>query len=99
MMHNAHDVTKLTNGINSLDTSLHSTFVCSSIPSNNRPQQNIKVDTCPLRFYTLVDYCETRESKGQHEGNKDGFIHQSWVFNTKNGKMHQFKNIKFSSKM
>ena len=95
----AHDDTKLTNGINSSDTSLHSTFDCSSISSNTSPQKNKQVDPCPLRFDTLVYYFETGESKGQHEDNKDGFINQSKVFNAKNGNLHQFKNMKFSNKM
>ena len=59
----------------------------------------MRVDPCPLRFDTLVDYFETRESKGRHEGNRGGFINQSKVFNAKNGDLNKFRNMKFSSKM
>ena len=96
---NAHNDNKLTNGVNSSDTSLRYNSDYSSISGNDIPQKNIKVDTCPLRFDTLVDYFETREFKRQHEGNKSGFINQSKVLNAKNGKLHQFKNVKLSSKM
>ena len=96
---NVNDDTNLTNGVNSSNTSLHSTFDFSSITSNNIPQENIAGDPCPLRFDTLVDYFETRESNGQQEGNNSGFINQSKVFNAKNGELHTFRNMKFSSKM
>ena len=79
----AHDETKLTNGVNSSDMSFHSSADSSSISGDNI---DIKVDPCPLRFDTLVDYFETRESNGQEEGNNSGFLDQSKVFNAKNGK-------------
>ena len=89
---NAHNDNKLTNGVNSSDTSLHYNSDYSSISGNDIPQKNIKVDTCPLRFDTLVDYFETRESNGQQAGNNHRFI------NGKISKLYKLKNMKFSSK-
>ena len=80
----AHDETKLTNGVNSSDMSFHSSADSSSISGDNI---DIKVDPCPLRFDTLVDYFETRESNGQHARNISGVINQNKVFNAKNGEL------------